>query len=278
MTLAQWLSLHPASLIMQPDSASRDKYSASFDYETGASRKALTGTDTISWNDKAWVVGVSLNGESKAYDWKQLRRERALNDVVVERRSSSRSRPTASASSRSSDLTRRFRCAAIARVRRGTRCGAGAKASSRRQEWHSCERFAPSGTRRRGSSDASGARNTASVRVDDRGNCWHSSSTSSSMRAHQAHPASSRLRASRMEQPTATVSTSSRATRCRVGRSVCAPAPDRALSHAACRCSARRSSSGQPPSLQPGATTDRRCRRQVGHRRSIPSNTALQIR
>jgi hypothetical protein len=67
---------------MQPDSASRDKYSAGFDYETGASRKALTGTDTISWNDKAWVVGVSLNDESKAYDWKQLRRERALNDVV----------------------------------------------------------------------------------------------------------------------------------------------------------------------------------------------------
>ena len=67
---------------MQPDSASRDKYSASFDYETGASRRALTGTDTISWNDKAWVVGVSLNGESKAYDWKQLRSERAVNDVV----------------------------------------------------------------------------------------------------------------------------------------------------------------------------------------------------
>ena len=25
---------------------------------------------------------MSLNGESKAYDWKQLRRERAVNDVV----------------------------------------------------------------------------------------------------------------------------------------------------------------------------------------------------
>jgi hypothetical protein len=82
VTLAQWLSLHPASLIMQPDSASQDRYSASFDYETGASRRALTGTDTISWRDKAWVIGVSLNGESKAYDWKQLRHERAVNDVV----------------------------------------------------------------------------------------------------------------------------------------------------------------------------------------------------
>ena len=82
MTLAQWLSLHPKSLIMQPDSSSRSKYSASLDYETGASRKALTGTDTISWRDKAWVVGVQLNGESKAYDWNRLRRERAVNDEV----------------------------------------------------------------------------------------------------------------------------------------------------------------------------------------------------
>ena len=82
LTLAQWLALHPTSLIMQPDSALRDKYSASFDYERGASRKALTGTDTVSWNDKAWVVGISLNGASKAYDWKRLRRERTVNDEV----------------------------------------------------------------------------------------------------------------------------------------------------------------------------------------------------
>src|SRR6476620_164524 len=67
---------------MQPDSASRDKYSQSFDYETGRSRSALTGTDTISWNDKAWVVGVTLNGESVAYDWNRLKRDRAINDVV----------------------------------------------------------------------------------------------------------------------------------------------------------------------------------------------------
>jgi hypothetical protein len=82
VTLAHWLSLHPTSLIMQPDSAFRDRYSAGYDYETGASRKALTGTDTVSWHDKAWVVGVHLNGESKAYDWNRLRRERAVNDEV----------------------------------------------------------------------------------------------------------------------------------------------------------------------------------------------------
>ena len=82
MTLAQWLAIHPKSLIMQPDSQLRDKYSKKFDYETGASRSALTGRDTISWHDKAWVVGVAVNGESKAYDWNRLRRESVVNDDV----------------------------------------------------------------------------------------------------------------------------------------------------------------------------------------------------
>jgi hypothetical protein len=82
ITLAQWLSLHPKSLIMQPDSTFRDKYGKGFDYETGASRKPLTGTDTVSWHNKAWVVGLTVNGQSKAYDWNRLRRERVINDEL----------------------------------------------------------------------------------------------------------------------------------------------------------------------------------------------------
>lgn len=82
MTLARWLELHPNSLIMQPDTALADRYTRSFDYETGASRSALTGTDTASWHDKSWVVGIVQNGVSKAYDWNRLRRERVVNDVV----------------------------------------------------------------------------------------------------------------------------------------------------------------------------------------------------
>lgn len=38
---------------MQPDSALATNYAKDFDYETGASRKSLTGTDTVSWHDKA---------------------------------------------------------------------------------------------------------------------------------------------------------------------------------------------------------------------------------
>jgi len=80
--LSEWLVLHPNSLIMQGDSSLRSNYSDSTGYETGKSRKPLTGTDTASWHDKSWVVGITVNGQSKAYDWNRLRRETCVNDVV----------------------------------------------------------------------------------------------------------------------------------------------------------------------------------------------------
>ena len=67
---------------MQPDSQLQNHYSNSFAYETGQSRSALTGTDTASWHDKAWIVGVDLNGQTKAYDWNRLLREGVVNDQV----------------------------------------------------------------------------------------------------------------------------------------------------------------------------------------------------
>jgi hypothetical protein len=82
VTLARWLAMHPNSLIMQADPALASKYSSSFDYETGRSRSSLTGTDSVAWNDKAWVIGIVHNGESVAYDWNRLKRDRAINDVI----------------------------------------------------------------------------------------------------------------------------------------------------------------------------------------------------
>jgi Tfp pilus assembly protein FimT len=34
------------------------------------------GTDTASWHDKSWVVGISLNGRNKTYDWNRPATER----------------------------------------------------------------------------------------------------------------------------------------------------------------------------------------------------------
>ena len=82
VTLATWLRMHPSTLIMQEDPVFADRYPKDFAYESGASRKSLTGTDTVSWSDKAWVVGIIVNRESKAYDWNRLRRERVINDEL----------------------------------------------------------------------------------------------------------------------------------------------------------------------------------------------------
>lgn len=82
VTLERWLALYPNSLIMQADSTFAEHYAKDYAFERGTSRKTLTGTDTLSWMDKSWVVGVTLNGRSKAYDWNRLRRERVVNDEV----------------------------------------------------------------------------------------------------------------------------------------------------------------------------------------------------
>ena len=82
VTLKQWLELYPNSLIMQGDTTFAKEYSKDYAFERGFSKRKLTGTDTASWGDKSWVVGVTVNGRSKAFDWNRLRRERIVNEVV----------------------------------------------------------------------------------------------------------------------------------------------------------------------------------------------------
>ncbi len=82
VTLEQWAAMYPRTLVMQEDPAFRDRYPANYAYERGESRSALTGTDTASWGEKSWVVGVELGGVSRAYDWNQLKRLRVINDEL----------------------------------------------------------------------------------------------------------------------------------------------------------------------------------------------------
>jgi hypothetical protein len=82
VTLAQWLALHPQSRVMQADPVLQDRYATSYAFEDGTSSSRLTGSDTTSWAEKAWVVGITLGGESRAYDWNTLRRTRVINDVL----------------------------------------------------------------------------------------------------------------------------------------------------------------------------------------------------
>jgi hypothetical protein len=81
-SLADWLQLNPGSLIMQADTNFIKLYDSSFKFESGASRSKLTGTDSLSWKDKSWVIGVKTGKESKAYDWNQLKKEKMIQDKI----------------------------------------------------------------------------------------------------------------------------------------------------------------------------------------------------
>jgi hypothetical protein len=58
-SLANWLKLNPGSLVMQADPAFLKSYDTTFKFESGKSKSHLTGTDSLSWNNKSWVIGVS---------------------------------------------------------------------------------------------------------------------------------------------------------------------------------------------------------------------------
>jgi hypothetical protein len=82
VTLGEWFRLHPGSLVMQPDEASKEEYDANGRYERGLSTGDLTRTDRKSWRSKSWVIGIHLGSSSKAFDWNRLRLQRILNDQV----------------------------------------------------------------------------------------------------------------------------------------------------------------------------------------------------
>jgi hypothetical protein len=81
-SLAEWLRLNPHSLIMQADSAFIQSYDTTGNYETGKSKTKLTGTDSLSWKDKSWVIGVKAGKERKAYDWNELKSKRLIADNI----------------------------------------------------------------------------------------------------------------------------------------------------------------------------------------------------
>jgi len=85
MTLSQWLAIYPNSLIMQADENFQAAYDSLSNYEAGRRKGKLTRRDSLSWQNKSWVVGISIGKESKAYDWNALEKERIIYDVLDNR-------------------------------------------------------------------------------------------------------------------------------------------------------------------------------------------------
>ena len=81
-SLSDWLQLNPKSLVMQADPAFLKSYDTTFKYESGRSKSKLTGTDSLSWKDKSWVIGVKSGANKKVYDWNELKKQRLIQDKI----------------------------------------------------------------------------------------------------------------------------------------------------------------------------------------------------
>ena len=84
-SLAKWLQLNPNSLVMQEDLAFKEMYDTTGKFENGKSKSKLTGTDSLSWKEKSWVVGVKAGKQTKAYDWNKLKAQRIIIDKLGEK-------------------------------------------------------------------------------------------------------------------------------------------------------------------------------------------------
>lgn len=82
MTLDAWIARYPNTLILQPDSTFAREYAELKGYATGRKKGKLTGTDSLSWKDKSWVIGVTINGQSRAYDWRYLLDNKLVHDKL----------------------------------------------------------------------------------------------------------------------------------------------------------------------------------------------------
>ncbi len=82
-SLQEWLSLYPNSLVMQRDPSFLEEYDSMDTYDIGIGRGKLTRTDTASWKEKSWVIGIPVDKKTaKAFDWNRLKTERIIQDQV----------------------------------------------------------------------------------------------------------------------------------------------------------------------------------------------------
>jgi len=85
LSIKKLFELYPNALVMQLDEASKSNYDSLGRFEHGKSKGSLTRTDSSSWNDKSWVVGLQVGKSSKAYDWNKLKEMRIINDKIGEK-------------------------------------------------------------------------------------------------------------------------------------------------------------------------------------------------
>jgi hypothetical protein len=82
-TLGAWLDKHPTSLILQPDNHYADAYNDLRNYDRV---QAVDRDSTLKNKDsllrKSWYVGLIIDKQPKAYNWRKLEKVRLINDKV----------------------------------------------------------------------------------------------------------------------------------------------------------------------------------------------------
>jgi hypothetical protein len=82
MSLASWIAAHPDTKIMQRDATFKARYDSLALYDEGKMKGRLEGTDSTSWGNKSWVIGVQTSDHAKAYDWREMLKAHIVNDTV----------------------------------------------------------------------------------------------------------------------------------------------------------------------------------------------------
>jgi hypothetical protein len=82
LTARKFFSFYPFGLMMQPEEVSISHYDTLGRYEWGLSKGKLTGTDSVSWNDKSWILGIQLGNVTRAYDWNLLKEKGIIHDRI----------------------------------------------------------------------------------------------------------------------------------------------------------------------------------------------------
>ncbi|HMQ08851.1 MAG TPA: DUF3179 domain-containing (seleno)protein [Saprospiraceae bacterium] len=82
MTVEKWFDIYPNGKVMQPDHHFESKYEPLARFEKGKSTGRLTRTDTIAWQEKSWVIGISAEQNTKAYSWQDIKTNRIIHDSI----------------------------------------------------------------------------------------------------------------------------------------------------------------------------------------------------
>jgi hypothetical protein len=67
---------------MQADEKYLNGYDTDRAFETGKIKTGIERTDSVSWKEKSWVIGITIDTVSKAYDWIELKNKKIIQDKL----------------------------------------------------------------------------------------------------------------------------------------------------------------------------------------------------